>query len=156
MSWCPIWLLSLINCYFNYTLQSCYSQTHRQGFLCTFLASSVCRSRKQQLFLEWFPHTCTGEMRSSALAYHACYWSHLCLSALHCRELELLSAGSNLHWYADGFPRNDFYIYLKTLNYGILFLFLLSLLVICQCTVTNQFCSLLAMDKMGLSGQLKR
>lgn len=70
--------------------------------------------------------------------------------------LELLSAGYNLHCYADGFLRNDFYIYLKTLNYGILFLFLLSLLVICQCTVTNQICSLLAMDKMGLSGQLKR
>lgn len=39
---------------------------------------------------------------------------------------------------------------------GFCFCFWLSLLVICQYTVTNQLCSLLAMDKMGLSGQLKR
>lgn len=64
--------------------------------------------------------------------------------------LQLWSAAYNLYCYADGFFRNNFYIYLKILNYGILFLFLLSLLLV---TSSAHF---LPWIKLGLSGHLKR
>lgn len=41
MSWCPIWLLSLINCWFNHTLQSCYIQIHNRNFCAYFWPSPV-------------------------------------------------------------------------------------------------------------------
>lgn len=64
--------------------------------------------------------------------------------------LQLWSAAYNLHCYADGFFRNNFYIYLKILNYGILFLFFF------VTVVGHQFCSLLAMDKIGSFRPLKK
>lgn len=41
ISWLPIWLLSVINC-FNYTLQGCFIQIRRQDFLCMFLLLLPC------------------------------------------------------------------------------------------------------------------
>lgn len=154
MSWCPIWLLSLIDCWFNHTLQNCYIQIHNRNFCAYFWPSPV----------SWPPKRLFISSDPPFVVFVSVYHAH----SEACRPPSLLSVRlpfsqwyfscgvqlTTLYCYADGFFRNNFYIYLKILNYGILFL--LSLLsVICQYSVTSS-AHFLPWIKLGLSGHLKR
>lgn len=150
-SWCPVWLLSLINCWFNHTLQSCYIQIHNGNF-CAYIWPSPVSWPPKRLFISSDPPVVVF-----VSVYHAhsevCRPPPFCWASFLAVVLQLWSAAYNLYCYADGFFRNDFYIYLKILNYGIfVFVFVVSHLSI----ISYQFCSLLAMDKIGSFRPLKK
>lgn len=53
-SWCPVWLLSLVNCWCNHTLQSCYIQIHNGNFCACFWPSRLL-TPKAALYFQWSP-----------------------------------------------------------------------------------------------------
>lgn len=123
-----------------------------------FLLSHLRNTLKRQLFILSDEHLILKHLQCIMLVAQIVHGLMFQVFFFLPVVLQLLSAGYNLYCQADGFFRNNFYIYLKIFKlWDFVFVVVVVVFVVGHLSIlSHQFCSLLAMDKIGSFWPIKK